>query len=75
MENADYKIGDYVVRLNEEHLGISVNQVCRIYEFGRNNQPRLEGQYIKDGSHALRNIRRAFRHEIPNYKPNYEIYY
>jgi hypothetical protein len=70
MENTECKKGDWVVRLNEPHLGINVGQVCQVYEIdlSSKNQPRLIGQDTKMGSHAYRNLRKAEPHEIPGYQ-------
>lgn len=67
----EYKVGDWVVRLNDAHLGIQVGQVCQIYEIIDTNllgrfQPRLQGQNDLKGSHALKNLRRALPEEIPH---------
>lgn len=62
-----YKIGDWVVRLNTDHLGIKVGQVCQIYDFHSlfNNQPKLRGQTSSSGSHDPSNLKPALFNEIP----------
>jgi hypothetical protein len=66
----EYKVDDWVVRLNNAHLGIRVGQVCQIYEIIDTNslssfQLRLQGQNDPTGSHAIKNLRRALPEEIP----------
>lgn len=71
----EFKIGDYVVRLNNNHLGIKVGEVRKIYDINTTiNQPKLEGQDTKKGSHAPTNLRIALPHEIPNNELIIEIW-
>ena len=75
MKAEEFNVGDWVVRLNDEHLGIKRGQVCQIYEFHPiNKQPRLQGQYNLEGSHSLFNLRKALSGEIPGYAPFPDTY-
>lgn len=71
----EYKVGDWVVRLNTSHLGIKIGQVCQIYEINNTfTQPKLQGQNDPQGSHSPNNLRMANPEEIPGYVMPQENY-